>query len=107
MTTSTEYQESFAKAVELLLTIDKKRCKKLHNSEDYAKCVSDLDILLTRTETAYGLTFLEAVYHEASRRNNNCMRLDESVCSRMTKLAGPIGNVHRMAAMHDFYSRHL
>ena len=107
MTSSPEYQESFDKAVELLLLIDKKRGKKQHTTEDYAKCVSDLDGLLTRTETAYGLSFLEAVYHEASRRNNNCMRLDESVCSRMTKLAGPIGNVHRMAAMHDFYSRYL
>ena len=107
MNITTEYQKSFDTAVETLLLIDKKRRKQQHTSEDYAKCVSDLDILLTKAEEDYGLAFLKKAYMEASRRNKNCMRLDETVCTRLAKLDGAIGTVHRMAAMHEFFSKYL
>ena len=107
MNITTEYQKSFDTAVETLLLIDKKRRKQQHTSEDCAKCVSDLDILLTRSEEDYCLTFLKDAFIKASRRNGNSLCLDESVCIMLSKLEGPIGIVHRMAAMNVFFCRYV
>ena len=80
-----EYQTSFNNTVNAMLLMDKNRRGQPETSEDYAKFVLDLDVLLAKVESACGIAIIQEALVVAAHRHGDSICLDQKILMRLAK----------------------